>query len=134
MLPHTDPLPRITLTVSELMALEAMLEPLHGAHASAEVHYLERELDRAEVLPKDKLDKNVVTMNSVVTYLDHKSGQTQRVKLVYPQDEHKGADHVSILSPVGVALIGMYAGKAITWYAPNGDASILEVLDIIQPD
>lgn len=73
------------------------------------------ELNRAHVLAEDQLPANTVTMNSIVTYVDLDTKQEQTVCLVYPHEANIQQGKVSILAPVGAALIGMQAGCVIDW-------------------
>jgi regulator of nucleoside diphosphate kinase len=83
-----------------------------------------REIDRATVIsPKAALEDKVVTMNSQVLYIDEASGARQLMNIVYSQEAGGCACCVSVLAPVGTALIGLSAGKpsnGISQAAPIG--------------
>ena len=80
---------------------------------------LQAELDRAEVVGHDEVPAGVVTMNSRVHCREESSGKDYHLTLVYPQDA--GAEGtVSILAPVGSALLGLSVGQHIDWAAPGG--------------
>lgn len=99
-------------------------------------HYpaLQRELQRAAVVPTADVPPNVVTMNSRVRYADRTSGVRRSVKLVYPHE----ADHrsrVSVTSPLGTALLGLRTGQEIEWIFPRADRRRLRVEEVItQPE
>lgn len=72
------------------------------------------ELDRAKVVADGKLPEGVVRMGSRVTYQTN-AGQAQTVTLVYPVDADIEQGRISVMTPIGVALIGLKAGQSITW-------------------
>lgn len=96
--------------------------------------FLERELTRARVVAPAALPQGVVTMGSEVTFRDEQSGQVRKVRLVYPKDEDIDNGRLSILTPVGAALLGLRAGQAIDWRTRAGLDRALTVLEVSQPD
>lgn len=92
------------------------------------------ELDAATVLPDTELPADVVVMGSVVTFRDIASGEESTVTLVYPADADASRRCVSILAPVGAALIGLRVGETITWPVPKGGERHLEVIALTNPD
>ena len=95
---------------------------------------LEEELARAKVVPQDQIPKNIVTMNSKVRFKDEVSDKESEVTLVYPQDADVTKSQVSILAPVGLALIGLKEGQSIEWPMPNGVRKLKVVEIIYQPE
>jgi regulator of nucleoside diphosphate kinase len=95
--------------------------------------FLERELVRARVVASAALPQNVVTMGSEVTFRDEQSGQIRKVRLVYPKDEDIDNGRMSILTPVGAALLGLTAGQSIDWRTRAGLDRALTVLEVAQP-
>jgi RNA polymerase sigma factor (sigma-70 family) len=94
-----------------------------------------REIGRATVIsPKAASLVGVVTMNSRVLYTDETTGARQLVNLVYPQDEGCGDNCVSVVAPVGTALIGLSAGQAIEWDFPDGTRRRLRVDEVTYGD
>ena len=94
-------------------------------------HALAEELDFAIVVPSDRIPKNVVTMNSRLIYADESTGQTREVKLVYPSEADPVAGRISVLAPVGCALLGLSAGQSIDWNLPSGQVHRLRVERIL---
>jgi regulator of nucleoside diphosphate kinase len=92
--------------------------------------YLMEELSRAHVVPDDACSPHVVQMGSHVTYTDDVAGQTHRVSVVYPSEANIDEQRISVLNPVGVALIGMSPVQCIHWRDPDGRTRILTVLDV----
>jgi len=91
----------------------ARLAPLACDKALAE------ELDRATVIPAERMPGNVVRMHSRVTYLDEHSGERREVDLA--------SGKISVLAPVGSALLGLQEGQTIEWLFPDGHVRCLRV-------
>jgi regulator of nucleoside diphosphate kinase len=92
------------------------------------------EIGRARVLAKGKHPQDIVCMNSEVEFRDDTTGKVQRVTLVYPEEADISERKISVLTPVGTALIGLRAGHSIHWETPNGEARQLTVLSIREPE
>ena len=88
------------------------------------------EIGRARVLGKGKHPQDTVCMNNEVEFRDDTTGKVQRVTLVYPDEADISQRKVSVLTPVGTALIGLRAGSSITWETPSGDLRRLTVLSV----
>ena len=81
---------------------------------------LEGELGRAHVVPAGEVPEDVVTMNSVVRLLDLDSGETEEYELVYPTDADMEHGRISVLAPIGTAILGYRVGDVIEWPVPTG--------------
>jgi RNA polymerase sigma-70 factor (ECF subfamily) len=91
-----------------------------------------REIDRATVIsPKAARGSGVVTMNTQVLYTDETSGIQQLINVVFPQESGGCACCVSVLAPVGTALIGLSASQAIEWDFPDGSQRPQRVEQVI---
>ncbi|MBU2492367.1 MAG: nucleoside diphosphate kinase regulator [Bacteroidetes bacterium] len=88
------------------------------------------ELERAEVVTSEDLTKDVITMNSTVRVKDLDSGSEFTYTLVYPEDANSDENKISILAPIGTALLGYSVGDIIEWAVPAGKRR-LEVKEII---
>ncbi|WP_343314290.1 nucleoside diphosphate kinase regulator [Brucella sp. BE17] len=87
------------------------------------------ELDRAKVVAVKKLPENVVRMGSVVEFRSN-DGQERRVTLVYPGEADIAQGKISILTPIGTALIGLAPGQSMSWVARDGRPHELHVLSV----
>lgn len=125
---------RIVLTSRDLERIERLLESLPpGAFPGRPA--LEAELERAEVVEPQHIPPNVVTMNSTVRFTFTESGEEFRLTLVYPKDAQGEPDRISILAPVGSALLGLAVGDEIEWPKPGGGMSTVRVIDVsYQPE
>lgn len=115
--------PRILVTDLDFHRLSALVSQVEGPFAEA----LEEELSRANVIAQKEIPKSVVTMNSRVQFLDEVTGQESEMTLVYPQDAKLEEGRLSILAPVGIALLGLSVGQEINWKLPNGQSKKLKV-------
>lgn len=95
--------------------------------------FLAREIDRAEILPDARLLPGLVTMESEVMFRDDISLQERSVMLVYPEAADVDAGKISILTPIGAALIGLSVGQTIEFQTPGGRWRSLTVLRVNQP-
>lgn len=125
---------RIVVTSRDLERLEALLESL-SPDAFPGKAALEAELERAEVLEPQHIPPNVITMNSTVRFTITESGDDFRLTLVYPRDAQGEPDRISILAPVGSALLGLAVGDEIQWPRPGGGMSTVRVIEVsYQPE
>jgi regulator of nucleoside diphosphate kinase len=91
------------------------------------------ELDAATVVQDDLLPGDVVRMNSRVTFVDLDTMQETTLELVYPHEVVGRPNSISILAPMGAALIGLRVGESIEWPLPNGRRRSIRVLDVGEP-
>ena len=113
--------------------LDTLLET--ALAAGIDTSGLQRELDRADIVEPGQVPSDVITMNSVIRFVDEGSGAEREVTLVYPRDANGSAERVSILAPVGSALLGLRVGASIAWPLPGGRSTQLRVLALpYQPE
>lgn len=93
------------------------------------------ELDRAEVVSAERIAGSVVTMNSRVVFRDEETGESREVSLVYPVDSDPERGRISVLAPVGSALLGLSVGQTIDWPLPWGRLKRFRVVEVVyQPE
>lgn len=125
--------PPITVSRVDLDRIEALMERLPPADEE-KLDALRAELDRAEVVEPAAMPAHIVTMNSTVTFEDETNGGQLTLTLVYPAAAGP-AGTVSVLAPVGSALLGLARGQTIDWPTPDGRQRRLKVLEITyQPE
>jgi regulator of nucleoside diphosphate kinase len=93
---------------------------------------LQAEMDRAQVMPALSVPADVVRMGSTVEFRSDKA-QQRRVTLVFPAEADIAQNRISILTPIGAALIGLSTGQSITWLARDGREHELTVMGVEQP-
>lgn len=96
-------------------------------------HPLAGELERAIVVPEELISKKIVRINSKVTYMDESLGVSRVVQLVLPNDVDLDNGKISVLTPVGSALLGLEEGQSIEWPFPNGSPRRLRVVSLVNP-
>lgn len=89
------------------------------SHDSETLALLEQELDRAEIVNAREIPRDVVTMNSEVRLQDLASGEVKVYRIVFPT-QVRSAGSISVLAPIGTALLGYRAGDTIEWRVPKG--------------
>jgi regulator of nucleoside diphosphate kinase len=89
------------------------------------------ELERARVVADEAVPQDVVRMGSVVEF--ESEGDRKRVTLVFPSEADIAAGKVSVLTPVGAALIGLSKGQSIAWAARDGTSHALTIRAVEQP-
>lgn len=112
---------------------EALLQLVEQSPSPA-TDALEAEISRANIVKRSILPNHVVAMNSQVEFTDMDTGETQTITLVYPQHADVNHHRISILSPVGSALIGLATGGTIEWPMPQGKTRRLRVSDVKQQE
>ncbi|WP_346015655.1 nucleoside diphosphate kinase regulator [Rheinheimera sp. 1928-s] len=129
-----DPaLPELLLSSLDLDRLDALLSRLPPTDPAR--LGLEQELERGAVVEPEEMPKDVVTMNSTVRLRLLKTGEEPCLTLVYPKDLDAAGDKVSVLAPVGSALLGLREGDEIHWPMPDGDIQPIQVLQLLyQPE
>ncbi len=124
--------PRITLTAADHENLSVLANA--AAHTMPEVAAeLTDELDRAHVLPKGRQPADTVCMGCTVEFCDDMTGPVQPVTLVYPNEADISKGRISVLTPIGAALIGLPVGKSIDWTTRTGDSKRLTVQQVRGP-
>ena len=96
---------------------------------------LDAVLDDARVVPSQKVASDVVTMYSQVLLHFVNDGVKRKLTLCYPQDAEPQFGFVSVLSPIGLSLLGQQVGATVRWVSPDGSERMAEVDAILfQPE
>ena len=122
--------PDIVVTSQDLQRLQALIRD----SASAGAEQLDEELARARVVAPREVSSDVVTMNSEVTFEDTATGVLRSVRLVYPEAANAARAWVSVLSPLGSALLGLRVGQEFDWILPHGTRRVRVVGVPYQPE
>lgn len=123
------------VSAADAQRLQALIDS-HASRLDAHaVETLADELTRASLLTPKHVPPNVVTMNSHVVYQDETSGVQHELTLVYPRDADPPRRRISVLAPVGTALLGLLVGQRVEWRLPSGLVRRFRVLSIpYQPE
>jgi regulator of nucleoside diphosphate kinase len=126
----------IHITKPDMEKLRALIEGVRGSSGkpTANLDSLEKELDRAKQVSPQKVPKEVVTMNSRVRLRDLDSGEESVYTIVFPDQTNLEQGKISVLAPIGTALLGYRVGAQVEWQVPSGTRR-LEILEVLyQPE
>lgn len=127
--------PRIQVTPANQLKLQSLIAARAGAREAEAASALADELERTEVVPADRIAGNVVTMNSRVVFRDEETGETREASLVYPAESDPEKGRISVLAPIGSALLGLAVGQTIDWPLPRDRTKRLRIVEIVyQPE
>jgi len=124
--------PAITITRSDYERLSRLAES-YAARNPDVADSLLAELDRAKIVDDDRISPDVVRMGSYLRFTSD-VGEDRRVTLVFPGEADIATGKISILTPIGAALIGLSAGQSIDWTARDGRVHRLTVEAVEPPE
>jgi regulator of nucleoside diphosphate kinase len=113
----------IYITTSDYQRLSALIEMNRNRNGETDRQYLdqlEEELAQAEVVDPRDIPGDVITMRSKVHLKDLKSGQTVMYSLVFPSEANYNKGQISVLAPIGTALLGNRSGDVVESRVPSG--------------
>ncbi len=129
-----NPRPKLIISSLDAARLETLLDSLPAGVVPGR-DGLETELARAEIVEPQAVPPTVVTMNSTVRFEVESSNEEFRLTLVYPKDVDASGEKISILAPVGSALLGLSQGDAIEWPKPGGGTLRVRIKEVTyQPE
>lgn len=115
-------LPSITIGKTDRACLIAVAErALSQTDPVSAASMLLREIARARTVSMDSVPADVVTMHRTVEIRNNITNATRRVRLVYPGEDESDSEAISVVTPIGAALIGLAEGDSIEWCTPAGD-------------
>jgi regulator of nucleoside diphosphate kinase len=121
--------PPLMLSMEDYERLSALASAAHDSMPSLAAE-LADEVGRAQVLTQGEQAQDAVRMNSRVKFRDDATGVVREVTLVYPQDADIAVGKISVMTPIGTALIGVPVGRSMTWETPGGETRQLTVLAV----
>ncbi len=124
--------PAIVISQTDYSRLDGLAAAIAARNAEA-ADELQSELDRAQVVSDAALPANVIRMGSIVEF-EPDTGPAKVVRLVFPDEADIAEGRISILTPIGTALIGLKPGQSITWQARDGRQHKLKVVSVRQPE
>jgi len=120
--------PHLLVSADDYDRLMELARSTAARYPADDVQQLLDELHRADIVPPDWMPQGIVAMNSYVEFRNDCTGSIRRVQLVYPYSANISQGRISVLSPVGAALIGLAEGQTIGWDTRNGQSRQLTVL------
>jgi regulator of nucleoside diphosphate kinase len=125
------PMPRIVVSEGDYERLTSLATAALSRLPEIAQELLD-EMERAEVVVAPSVPADVVQMGSRVTFRPD-DGRKRRVTLVFPAEEDIAKSKVSVMTPIGTALIGLSEGQSIQWSARDGRRHELTVLAVDRP-
>jgi regulator of nucleoside diphosphate kinase len=105
-------------------------DPLNQDNLAA----LATELDRATVVPQRDTAPDVITMNSTAVLVDVEDGEEEEWTLVFPEDADVDRNRISVLAPIGMAMLGFRVGDTFEWKTPGGFRKLRVKSILYQPE
>jgi regulator of nucleoside diphosphate kinase len=126
--------PEITISSLDADRLYNLIESLPKNSFAGKAE-LEEELERANVVAPELIPPTIVTMNSTVKFIIESTNEAFELTLVYPKDVDSSGKTISILAPVGSALLGLSQGDKIEWPKPGGGFFSVKISEVVfQPE
>ena len=115
--------------------MDLIVEAQSGEYrGSIYLENLRGELDRAQIVPPQQIPGDVITMNSKVVVRDLDSGEDETYTLVYPEQANAAEGKISILAPIGTAMLGYRIGDVFEWEVPAGKRRLRIEKILYQPE
>ena len=113
--------------------LRLLLTTALHSKTTTSLQRLREELDRAVVLDPSAIPADIVTLDSKVTFEDLGTNEAEEYSITLPERANAEAQRLSILAPIGIALIGCRVGDVVNWSTPGGTRQ-LKIHEVTQPD
>ena len=117
------------IILTEYKILRELIKRNKDSHLAKEASQLSAELDRAIVIQQEELNKKIVRIESEIEFEELKSKRKMKIQLVMPENANLKEGKVSLLAPLGVALIGFSEGDEVNWEMPGGSTQ-LKILQV----
>lgn len=126
---------KIFITQNDLNHLNQAIQEAEnsGYRHSIHITQLKKELERAEIVAPQEIPEGVITMKSTAVLLDIDKGERLQLTLCYPQDS-RSEGKVSVLAPIGTAMLGYKVEDVIEWDTPDGKVNLLVEQVLYQPE
>jgi regulator of nucleoside diphosphate kinase len=126
--------PAIIVGNRDLRRLRSIVERHAGGLDGVAAERLQAELNHAIVVPQWHLPSDVVALDSTVVIEDLTAGRTRDVVLVEPEDADASRGLISVLAPLGTAILGAAEGETVVVERPQGETSELRIRAVLSPD
>jgi regulator of nucleoside diphosphate kinase len=126
----------IYITESDFKRLKQLIDDarLTVYRKSKYLATLQAELDRAKIVAPEEISHDVITMNSTVQLVDLETGEEETYTLTFPEDADVMKGKISILAPIGTAMLGYEVGDVFEWPVPAGKRRLRVDKIIYQPE
>lgn len=124
----------ICITQRDMQRLRNLLDNPDLMRQKPYLEQLERELDQADVIESSEISADTVTMNSTALLIDIETDEEMILTLVYPDHAYIPEGRISVLAPVGTAILGCRQGETVEWEVPAGIRSLRVDCILYQPE
>jgi regulator of nucleoside diphosphate kinase len=124
----------ICITQRDMQRLRNLLDNPDLMRQKPYLEQLERELDQADVIESSEISADTVTMNSTALLIDIETDEEMILTLVYPDHAYIPEGRISVLAPVGTAILGCRQGETVEWTVPEGIRSLRVDCILYQPE
>jgi regulator of nucleoside diphosphate kinase len=126
----------IYITEFDMKRLTKLIEEIQDSDSQDKnyIAELQEELDHAKVVASSDIPKDVITMNSKVCLVDQRTEREEMYTLVFPQDADISQGKISVLAPIGTAMLGYRVGEVFQWKVPAGDRTLKVKNILYQPE
>lgn len=124
----------ITITLRDYDRLTGLPRTSAAMIAQNNIGALRNALEKAKKTSPEKIQRSIVTMNSSVLVREINSGRQLEITLVYPDEAAPTTRRISVLTPIGLALLGRREGEVVSWKVPGGTGTFEIVKVIYQPE
>ena len=108
------------LSEKDFQIIHDLIKNQSAVQQTKEIRYLSEELKKAKIVKDDKIGPDIVQMNSYVQIEDPESGKIMDFQIVLPSQANLQDKKISILAPIGIALIGFKKNQVVEWQMPAG--------------
>ena len=122
----------IYITQADMKRLQSLIESMKSSREDLKA--LRSELEHAHVVPQSDIPQDVVTMNSKAKIRDLESGETMTYTLVFPSQANVDDGKISVLAPIGTAMLGHRVGEEFEWHVPAGIVRLRVEKVLYQPE
>ena len=124
--------PPITVTTVDYDYLEQLMDLPKYRNMPAKQELFD-ELKRASIVEPSQIGADIVTLHATIRFVDDKAQEHYEMTLVPPEEADSSQNRISILAPVGIALLGLSVGQTIQWQVPGRQDVLLRVLEVVRP-
>lgn len=124
----------ICITKRDMQHLRNLLDNPDLMQQKPYLEQLEHELDRADVVESSEIPVDTITMDSTALLIDIETGEEMILTLVYPDHAYIPEGRISVLAPIGTAILGCRQGEWVEWEVPAGIRSLRVDSILYQPE
>ena len=120
------------LSEKDFQIIHDLIKNQSAVQQTKEIRYLSEELKKAKIVKDDKIGSDIVQMNSYVQIEDPESGKIMDFQIVVPSQANLQDKKISILAPIGIALIGFKKNQIVEWQMPAGKKT-MKITEVNNP-